>query len=105
MADGVRFVRVNGRVIPIRAKSGAPVNSKKKYPAVKKAGVGAAVVGAAIGAGLAAKFKFGVFGTAGLAALSASSWGNSTFSKKAKGESNIHLSNRVSNWMNSRKKK
>lgn len=103
MASGVRFIRKNGHVIPIRASSGASTDSKKRYPAVKRAGLGAAVVGATVNAALASHFKLNKFAVAGLAGLGAYAWGTSVTTKKAKGESNKHAADRIAHWMNSRK--
>ena len=45
----MKFIRKNGRVIPVR-ENGATEGSKKKYPSVKKAPGAAVAIGSAAGA-------------------------------------------------------
>jgi hypothetical protein len=92
-------------VIPIRGSSGAHVDSKKKYPSIKAPSPGAMIVGGIVGGAIAAKFKWGPIWTGLAAGAGVSTVANTVHSKKAKGESDKHLANRISNWMNSRKRR
>lgn len=105
MANGVKFIRKGGRVIPIRESSGATANSKKKYPAVKRV---SETTSALYGAGVAALFArsgSGIIIPAAMGALSYGAMRNIAYSKKAKGESDKHLGQRVANAMNAKKSK
>jgi len=102
MSD-IKFIRKNGRIIPIRGSSGATVSSKKKYPAIKKAGAGAAALGGIVGVLASRSLNFGIVGTAALTGLAAYNFASLTTAKKAKGESDKHLAARIANSMNSTK--
>jgi len=109
MKDGkVRFIRKNGRVIPVKAKSG---DSSKKLPKVKKIISNKKARQAATGAGglagmfgMLKKFKSKtalqniVIGGAGFigGSLLASSISNIKYTKKAVGETDFDTAKRVS---------
>jgi len=111
----MRFIRKGGRIIPIR-ESGAAASEKKKYPAVKKLGVGkGAAFGGATAAGIYAvnhasalavhgktvgKFSSALASVAVGAALGAIA-GSFSKTKMASGESNKHVMKRISNFSNS----
>jgi hypothetical protein len=114
MTDGVKFVRIHGRVVPLKGKGSAPAGVSKRYgakrenPKVKSLGAGK---GAVIGvlSGLAATWKQRSIKSAaigvGLFALAGAGLGASIKStKKGKGESDEQASRRVAGIVNHKKK-
>ncbi len=99
----IRFIRRGGRVIPIRAKSGAPADAKRSYPAVKRPSNGAIAVGAAVGIAAAKMVQGGKLAYGIGAALGALTVASSRVTKKRKGESDSSAAKRVSNVYNSKK--
>lgn len=104
MANSVRFVRVRGRVVPIR-DNGATQGSKRRYPAIKPLGGKAVAVASAVTAAAGAvlfKSKFGAFASGLAGGLTAASV---RVTKRAKGESNKHVVLRIARRDLSRKTK
>jgi phage tail tape-measure protein len=104
MAEGVRFVRVNGRVVPLKGKGSAPQGTSKRYGAkreitkTKQIGVGKGAAAGAL-AGIAATWKnpnpkMALKATL-LGALGGAALGSIKVMKKGKGESNKQVAKRI----------
>jgi hypothetical protein len=98
MGTGVKFIRKNGHVIPIRGKSGASVKKSTKPSSAHATGrlhaqqsraVNGGLIGALVGGFAAGPIGTLVGGGVGYAV------GSSTFGKVKKGESNISAAKRM----------
>lgn len=103
MANDVRFIRVNGRVVPVKGKGSAPKGVSKRYgakrekPKVKSIGVAKGAAVGTLASSIFARPKHIKSYIAAVAAggIAGAAIGSLKFTKRGKGESKTQLAKRV----------